>query len=253
MTNEQLSIFIQQGGNDELLPLLWDKTRLLLYKKCRQIWRLYSETLERFGYSFEDFRQEGYNALIFAVKGFKIEKGYTFTTYLNYALKRVVRGLLSGGADVLNQPGTQSLEQPLSEEMNGGILYVADIIADKRAAAAYEEIERLDEYKALYEAVDSLPSDQRVAIYEYYFKGFTRKRIAEIHSCTESDVRRTLRKALRSLRTGETGKRLWAIYGEDFGAYSIRHKGLVAFKRSGTSEIEDYVFRRLGNTFIHKP
>lgn len=253
MTNEQLVKFIQQGGNNELLPLLWDRTRLLIYKKCGQLWQIYSEKLERFGYSFDDLQQEGYNALIFAVNQFKSEKEYKFTTYLNYALKRVIRGLLSGGTDVLNQPGTQSLEQPLAEDMNSGVLYVADTIADKHSAAAFEEIERLDEYKALYEAIDSLPPDQRVTIYEYYFKGFTRKRIAEIHGYTEPDVRRTLHKALYSLRTGETGERLWGIYGEDYGTYSIRHKGLAAFKRSGTSEIEDYVLRRLRNTYIHKP
>lgn len=253
MTNEKLAELIQEGGNDELLPLLWDKTRLLIYKKCGRLWQLYSEKLEQFGYSFDDLQQEGYNALTFAVKSYKSEKGYKFTTYLNYALKHVIRCLLSGGTDVLNQTGTMSLEQPLSEDMNGGVLYIADTITDKHSAVAFEEIERLDEYRVLYEAVDSLPPDQRITIYEYYFKGFTRKRIAEIHSCTESDVRRTLHKALCSLRTGETGEQLRAIYGEDYGIYSIRHKGLTAFKRSGTSEIEDYVLRLLGKTSIHKP
>ncbi len=71
MTNEQLTELIQQGGNDELLPLLWDKTRILIYKKCAGYWRFYSETPERHGYSLDDLRQESYNVLIFAVKGFK--------------------------------------------------------------------------------------------------------------------------------------------------------------------------------------
>ena len=122
MTNERLAELIREGGNDELLPLLWDKTQFLIYQKCGQLWRLYSEKLERFGYSLDDLRQESYNALLFAVKGFKSEKGYKFTTYLNYGLKRVIRGLLSGDADVLNQPGTQSLEQPLSESSEGDSL-----------------------------------------------------------------------------------------------------------------------------------
>lgn len=71
MENEQLAELIQQGGNDELLPLLWDKMRVLIYKKCGEIWRSYSAKLELFGYSLDDLRQEGYNALIFAVKGYK--------------------------------------------------------------------------------------------------------------------------------------------------------------------------------------
>lgn len=49
MTNEKLAELIQEGDNDELLPLLWDKTRLLIYKKCGRLWQFYSEKLERFG------------------------------------------------------------------------------------------------------------------------------------------------------------------------------------------------------------
>lgn len=76
MTNEQLAGFIQQGGNDELIPILWDKTRALIIKKCEKIWQFYSDKLERFGYSFEDLQQESYNALLFAVRAFKSERQY---------------------------------------------------------------------------------------------------------------------------------------------------------------------------------
>ncbi len=86
----------------------------MIFKKCGTIRRFYSDKLEQFGYSLEDLQQESYNALLFAVKGYKAEKGYKFTTYLSYALKHIVRGLLSGGSDVLNLPGTESLDKPLT-------------------------------------------------------------------------------------------------------------------------------------------
>lgn len=248
MTNEELAQIIHRGGSKELLPLLWDNTKLLIYKKCNRLWQLYSEKLTLHGYALEDLEQEGYNALLLAVKGFKAEKEYKFTTYLNYALKSVIRGLLSGGADVLNQSGTQSLEQPLAEDRDGGVLYVGDTISDERAAAAYEEIKRRDEYRALYAAVDALPWVQREVIIEHYFKGLTRVQIAAVHRCTELEARSILQKALRALRSGETGKKLREIYSEDYGVYGVRHKGLAAFKCSGTSEIEDYVYRRLSAT-----
>lgn len=76
MTNEQLAEFIQMGGNNELLPLLWDKTRDLIYMKCGQYWTFYAAKLERHGYSLDDLRQESYNALIFAVKGYDSTKEY---------------------------------------------------------------------------------------------------------------------------------------------------------------------------------
>lgn len=247
MTNEALAELIQQGGNDELLPLLWDKTRALIIKKCGKIWRFYSDKLERFGYSFEDLQQESYNALIFAIEQYKSEKGYKFTTYLNYALKHVVRSLLCGGSDVLNQPGTQSLDQPLGESSNGEPLTIEDIVPDKRAAAVFENIERLDEYAALYEAVDSLPDVERNVIIEYYFKRFSFTKIGELHGFTKSRAQQAHKRAIWLLRRGRTGRRLFEIYGSEYkcsfnGSIRIpKRKSVQAFKRSHTSEIEDYV------------
>lgn len=200
MTNERLAELIQEGGNDELLPLLWEKTRVLIYKKCAQFWRCYSEKLERFGYSLDDLRQESYNALNFAVKGYKSEKGYMFTSYLNYALKNVIRGLLSGGSDVLNQTGTMSLEQPLGESVEGDQLLVANVVSDDSAAAEYERIERLDEYSALYEAITRLPPDMRVIIREHYFERLTFKQIGARHDISPDRANQLHNKAIRELR-----------------------------------------------------
>ncbi len=140
MTNEQLAEFIHMGGNDELLPLLWDKTRDLIYMKCGQYWAFYSAKLERHGYTLDDFKLEGYNALLFAVKGFDSAKEYKFNSYLDYSLKRVIRGLLRGKSDALNQSGTMSLDQPISEGKDGGELLLGDTIEDESAAAARRAI-----------------------------------------------------------------------------------------------------------------
>ncbi len=113
MTNEQLAEFIHMGGNDEFLPLLWNKTRNLIYMKCGQYWATHSAMLERHGYTLDDFKLEGYNALLFAVKELESTKEYKFTTYLNYGLKHIIRGMLSVKSDILNQTGTQSLNEPL--------------------------------------------------------------------------------------------------------------------------------------------
>ena len=247
MTNEQLAELIQEGGNDELLSLLWDKTKSLIFKKCGTIWRFYSKKLERFGYSLEDLQQESYNALIFAVKGYKAEKGYMFTTYLSFAIKRIVRGLLSGGSDVLNLPTTQNLDQPLGESDNGKPLTFGDIVPDESAAAVFENIERLDEYDALYEAIDTLPTIERSVIIEHYFKELSFTKIGKLHGFTKSRAQQAHKRAIQLLRSGQTGRRLFEIYGREQkcrfdGSIRIpKHKGLQAFKRSHTSEIEDYV------------
>lgn len=200
MTCETIAELIQEGGNDELLPLLWEKTRALIYMKCSQYWGFYSSKLERFGYSLDDLRQEGYNALIFAVKNYKSDNEYKLTSYLNYALKNVIRGLLKGENDALNRLDTQSLEQPLAEDQSGGVLLAGDMIADERAAAVFEEIERRNGYAVLYEAIDCLPPDLREVIREHYFKGLTFQQIGERLGLSRDQAWQLHRKAIKELR-----------------------------------------------------
>lgn len=254
MTNERLTELIQEGGNDELLPLLWDKTRILIYKKCTQLWHFYGERLTLHGYALDDFKQEGYNALLFAVKGYDSTKGYKFTTYLNYALKHVIRNLLSG-SDVLSRSDTKSLEHPLAENKNGEPLFIGDIIPDESAAEAFEDIERLDEFNLLYQAVDSLPLNLYKIIREYYFDKLTYKQIGERHGYEPERARQIHNNAIKALRHGKFGAKLRSVYGADYGiSNTYRHKGLAAFKRSGTSEVEDYVLRKWGdNSEARKP
>ncbi len=239
MTNEQLAEFIHMGGNDELLPLLWDKTRDLIYMKCGQYWTFYSAEMERHGYTLDDFKLEGYSALLLAVKGFDSAKEYKFNSYLDYSLKRVIRSLLRGKSDALNQSGTMSLDQPISEDKDGGELLLGDTIEDESAAAALEEIEGYGQFVPLYKAVNSLPPDLRDVVREYYFEELTYNQIGERHGYSRQRAQQLRNEALRELRKN---KRLYALYGEEYG---YRHKSLAAFLTSGTSEVEDYVMRRL--------
>lgn len=255
MTNEALVELIEQGDNDELLPLLWDKTRDLIYMKCGQYWAFYSAKLKQHGYSLDDFKQEGYNALILAVKGFDSAKEYKFTTYLNYALKHVIRDLLSGSSDALNQSGTMSLEQPISEDKDGGVLLLGDTIEDETAAQEYERIDRLDEFKPLHEAVDSLPDTERNVIQMRFFEGLTLSKAGERLGLSYQRVKQLESDALKLLRSGKTGKLLRDIYGDEYAPrrhYAplmyAQHKGLAAFRSSGSSEVEDFVLRRLARS-----
>ncbi len=252
MTNEALVELIKQGGNDELLPLLWDKTRDLIYMKCGQFWTFYSDKLKQHGHSLDDLRQESYNALIFAVEGYESEKGYKFTTYLNYALKHVIRDLLSDSSDALNQSGTMSLDQPICEDKEGGVLLLGDTIEDENSSAPFERIDRLDEFKPLHEAVDSLPDSERGVIQMRFFEGLTLSKAAERLRLSYQRVKQIESNALKLLRRGKTGKRLWDIYGDEYAPRRnfepltyAKHKGLAAFRSSGSSEVEDFVLRRL--------
>lgn len=189
----------------------------------------------------------------------KARGNISFTTYLNYALKHVIRRLLSGGSDVLNQPGTQSLDQPLGENSTGEPLTVEDIVTDERAAAVFENIEQLEEYNALYQAVERLPIGKREIIVERYFLNMTFCEIGRRHNISTTYASQLHGAAIDLLRYGKEGEQLRKIYYENGEALpkpqksiaetrTIKHKGLTAFKRTGTSEIEDYILRLLSSS-----
>lgn len=149
----------------------------------------------------------------------------------------------------MSQSGTMQFDQPIGEDKDGGELLLSDIVPDEKAARAFEQAERLDEFQPLYEAVDSLPERERAIIRQRYFDGLTLGQIAERRGVTKQAVSEMERKALRLLRIGKTGRLLRQIYGDEY-APRVRcyHKGLSAFLTSGSSEVEDYVLRKLSGS-----
>lgn len=183
--------------------------------------------------------------MLAAIKWYKPDKGYKFTTYLNYALKHAIRGLYSGKNDALNQAATMSLEQPIGEGGDGDELTVADTVADDTAAQTFEQIELCDYFKPLYEALETLTEKQRDMIQMLYFDGLSVKETAAQLGMSHQGVRSLEGTALRTLRSGKVGVQLRDTYGEDYGYYdSLRrseahHKGYMAFLTSHSSEVED--------------
>ena len=245
MTNEALAELIQQGENDELLPILWEMVQRVLFAKAERYYSAYSEPLRRYGYDVQDVRQECYSAMLAAIKWYKPDKGYKFTTYLNYALKHTIRGLYSGKNDALNQAATMSLEQPIGEGSDGDELTVADTVADDTAAQTFEQIELCDYFKPLYEALETLTEKQRNVIQMLYFDGLSVKETASQLDMLYQGVRSLEGAALRTLRSGVLGRKLRDTYGADYGYYDglrrteAYHKSYAAFLTSHSSEVED--------------
>ncbi len=242
MTNEQLAVFIQQGGNDELIPILWEKVQRVLFAKAERYYSAYSEALRRYGFDIQDIRQECYSAMLAAIKWYKPDKEYKFTTYLNYALKHTIRRLYSGKNDALNQAATMSLEQPIGD---GDELTVADTVADDTAAQTFEQIELCDYFKPLYEALETLTERQQDIIRLRYFEGLNARQSAEKLGICPQRASSLEGEALRKLRNGKIGIQLRRIYGEDYGYYDglrrteAYHKSYTAFLSSHSSEVED--------------
>lgn len=244
MTNEALAELIQQGDNDELLPVLWEKTTKLLYKMSAQKYALHKEALKQHGIEPEDLNQECYTVLLGAVKAYDSNKGYMLSTYFGYQFKQVLRKLLNG-ADVLDRIDTKSFDDPMTDEENAPTR--GDITPDPESGAGFERVDMSDYYAPLHKALDSLPDVERNIIIEYYFKNFSFTKIGKLHGFTKSRAYQAHKRAIWLLRHGQTGRRLFEIYGSEYkcsfnGSIRIpKRKSVQAFKRSHTSEIEDYV------------
>lgn len=263
MTNEVLAELIQQGDNDELLPVLWEKTARLLYKMSAQKYALHKEALKQHGIEPEDLNQECYTVLLGAVKAYDSNKGYMLSTYFGYQFKQVLRKLLNG-ADVLDRIDTKSFDAPMTDEEDAPTR--GDITPDPESGAGFDRVDMLvwrntelfsyrtsnnlrqtSYYAPLHKALDSLPDVERNIIIEYYFKNFSFTKIGKLHGFTKSRAYQAHKRAIWLLRHGQTGRRLFEIYGSEYkcsfnGSIRIpKHKSVQAFKRSHTSEIEDYV------------
>lgn len=151
-----LAEFIKQGGNDELIPLLWDKIQKLMFLKSDTIYRLKKDSFDKAGIELWDIRQACYPAFLKALEGYKPEQGHKFTSYLTYPFKTAVNELLGirGKKELLNE--CISLDKPVVQP-DGGECSLSDIIPDYTAQEAFERIEANDDTRILHQAISKLP------------------------------------------------------------------------------------------------
>ena len=69
MTNEQLAAFIKQGGNDELIPILWERIRKIMYMKSDRVYSALQSRFIQCGYDVWDLKQSCYTAFLKAIEG----------------------------------------------------------------------------------------------------------------------------------------------------------------------------------------
>ncbi|MBO5449291.1 MAG: sigma-70 family RNA polymerase sigma factor [Ruminococcus sp.] len=94
LTNEQLTLLIQQGGADNLIPVLWERVRRLIYKIADKYYTLSEPDFLAHGITFADFKQECYPAFLRAIKSYTPDSGYRFSSFLRYPIMLVRERLL---------------------------------------------------------------------------------------------------------------------------------------------------------------
>ena len=243
MTNEQLAGFIKQGGNDELIPILWGNVKNLLYMFADNYYRAYNDYLDRYGITEWDLKQQAYTAFLKAIEAYDENGEYKFTSYLKYPFKNAVRTLLT--KDALNK--SESLNTPVkSSEDSGNELELGDTIPDPLSLDFVKDIEDSDEtayiQRTVRSAVDNLPETEREVIQEHYFKRRTYKDIAKEKEKSIECIRQRTHKAIMHLKRNKDIRRL----GDELGYTSQKsyNNSFSTFKRSGICGAERVAIER---------
>lgn len=209
MTNEMLAQFIQQGGNDELIPILWENVRKLLYMMSDKFYSLHQDSCDSSGVEAWDIKQASYEAFLEAVRAYKPDSGNKFTAYLKYPFKNAVRELLgirTSKQEPLNNCG--SLDKEI-ENSEGESCSMLEIIADNASLDFVEDADRNSEAETVREIVDTLSEPYRGIIKAYFFEGITLSAIGERYGYSRSRAGQLYHKALRILRQDRQLRQLW--------------------------------------------
>lgn len=234
MTNEQLAGFIKQGGNNELIPILWENVKKLLYKFSDRYYRAYSGDLTQCGITAWDIKQQAYSAFLKAIEGYDDSKGYKFTAFLKYPFKKAVRELRK--RDPLND--CESLNSPVNDENEDTELI--EFVADEHSTDFVEQLEQTDEAeiikKAVHKAIDKLPEREAEIVKAYYLSGKTYADIAADKEISTERVRQINASALRHLRGNTELKLLGRSLG--YCSHAAYHNTVSGFARTGISNVE---------------
>lgn len=206
MTNEQLATFIKQGGADDLTPALYERVKHLMYKLVGKYYSKFNERFNACGVELADFRQECYPAFIKALEAYSPDKGFAFTSYLEYHLRNAGAALLGiRNADRENNKpldNCTSLDKPI--DCKDGGLTLNDTLVDEMSEQAFEcvinAIQDEQTRKVLHKALQQLDEPLRDVILLYYFKNMTFEQIGKIEGVSGTCIGHRKAKALRKLR-----------------------------------------------------
>ncbi len=197
MTNEELVVEIQNGHTEYLLQL-WEQVQKFVRM---QAGKYLCSLGDNPPVELDELYDSGYLALLSSVRLFSPDKGFTFLTYYNLALKTYFRR--TAGIKV-NDPlrAAVSLSTPTTDD---GDCTIEDSIADD--IDIVEEVSRKMSLRELHNALEiSLatlePYEERIIRLKYY-NNMSTARIAQELNISPDMVHYYIKKALRQLRSPE--------------------------------------------------
>lgn len=248
MTNEQLAELIGQGGNEELLPLLWEKMRKLYIQWSGKYYTAYKNRCDLCGVSADDLRQEAYLSMLEAVKAYNSRteehKDTAFTSYCLYPFKNHAAELIGVRTtrernEALNITHS-SLDEPLDYGDGDTSATISDIIPDQEAEQPFRDIEQEDYCRTVRELVAAVLNEkprEHDVIKRRYYDNETLSTIAADMGVSGERVRQLEKVALRRLRKSP-----------EFMSFAeinfYRHVSFNRFCRTHKSAVEEIAEKR---------
>ena len=240
MTNEQLAELIGQGGNDELLPLLWDKMKALYQMWAKKYYNAHKERCNLCGVTADDLSQEGYLSMLEAVKAYisrtEEHTDTAFTSYCLYPFKTHAAALIGVRTNrTRNEPLNRfrgDIDSPLDGIDGDSSETIGTTTPDPEAEQPFRNIEQADYCRAVREAVVNTlqegTKDLEVIECRYY-SGKTLASIAANMGVSQERIRQIECAALKKLRKCVELQKL-------AGINYYRHVNLSTVSRNGSVE-----------------
>lgn len=238
MTNEQLATFIHAGGNDELIPLLWEKVQRFVYYKARSVYNSNTTRCQRCGVELWDIQQAGYIAFIEAIRGYKPEPGYKFITFIQLPFKNAVNDLLKLKTQKQRHEPLNnciSLDTPTEDADGDTDTTLIDLQADETSTDFINELEAGELRETIRAEIEKLSERERDVIKLFYFQSKSLQEISKQMGVSGERVRQLRSRAERELRQSQTLKKIY----NDFFKQRGRDKPKGAVRR-----FVEYEFRR---------
>ncbi len=211
MTNEQLAELIGQGGNNNLLPLLWEKMRYLYRMWSGKYYSTHKERCDLCGVTVQDLQQESYLSMLDAVRAYHIRseehKDTLFSSFCLFPFKNHAAELIgirtrSGYNEPLNQC-RNSLDDPLTDKDGENDDTLMTLIPDNESEQPFRDIEETDYRRFFRETVaDTLKDNPREleTIERRFYNGEFLGQIAADMGVSLERIRQIEYKALKRLR-----------------------------------------------------